>query len=146
MQSRIEKPIQTLVVRQVNPIHIHLIWGKIEEMLRRGLEHSQNEYNIDQLKVMIVEGKHILLVAEDGERLWGACTIAFENYPNERIAFMSCIGGKFIATQNCWEQLCDWIKLHGGSRIRGYAHPSVARLWHQRFGVETTYYVVDKKL
>ena len=135
-----------LTVRQVNPIFIHTIWAQVESMLECGLEHGQNEYTIDHLKMMIVEGRHILLVAEDNGKIYGACTIVFENYPNERIAFMSCIGGKFIATQNCWDQLCNWIKANGGSRIRGLAHPSVARLWRQRFGVETTYYIVDKIL
>jgi hypothetical protein len=142
----VQAPKQVLVVRQVNPIFIHKIWPDVEPMLRAGLEHSQREYDVSHLKQYIVNGQHILLVAEDGEKIWGASTIVFENYPNERVAFMSCIGGKFIATQNCWDQLCDWIKVNGGSRIRGYAHPAVARLWRQRFGVETTYYIVDKKL
>lgn len=144
METLIQNKI--LTVRQVNPIFIHTIWKDINLMLARGLEHSQGEYNLDQLKMLIVQGEHILLIAENEGIIYGAATIVFEDFPNERVAFMTCIGGRWLATQNCWKQFCDWAKANGCSRVRGYAHPSVARLWHQRFGVETTYYVVDKKL
>jgi hypothetical protein len=140
------KPKLSLVVRQVNPIFIHKLWPDIRGMLESGLSHSQNEYNVDQLKMLIIDGSQTLLVAEDGEKIWGAATITFENYPNERIAFMSCIGGKFIASQTCWDQFCEWAKNNGCSRVRGYAHEAVARLWRIKFGVEKTYVIVDKKL
>jgi len=142
----IETKSAELTVHQVNPAFIHTIWPQVNYMLLRGLEHSQNEYGVDYLKMLIIQGQQILLVAEEDGKIYGAATVQFENYPNERIAFMTCIGGRMIATQDCWKQFCDWAKANGASRVRGWAHPSVARLWHQRFGVESTYIVVDKKL
>jgi len=145
MQS-LSKPVQTLVVRQVNPAFIHMVWPDIKDYLEAGLSRSQNEYTAEQLKVLLVQGQQVLLVAEDGEKIRGAATICFENYPNERIAFMSCIGGKFIATKNCWEQFCNWAQGQACTRVRGYAHDSVARLWQMKFGVKKTYVIVDKEI
>jgi len=146
MQSQIEKPIQTLVVRYVNPVHIHYIWPKVKDMLERGLDRSQHEYNIDHLKQYVIEGKNILLVSEDGEKIWGACTICFENYPNARVAFITSIGGRMIANKSIWEQFENWARGMGATIIRGYAFESVARLWKTHFGLEKTYVVVEKRI
>ena len=135
-----------LIVRQVNPIFIHTIWAQVESMLEKALEHSSGEYNVDQLKVFLVQGLQTLLVAEDDGKIYGAATISFENYPNDRIAFMTAIGGKMIASKSCWEQFCNWAKANGCTKVRGAAFEEVARLWHQRFGVESVYIIVEKKL
>src|SRR3990167_5085939 len=83
-----------LIVRYVNPNFIAQMWPKVEDMLEAALKHSAGEYTAEQLKVMLVNGSQFLLVAEDGEKIHGAAAIAFQNFPNDRIAFMTAIGGK----------------------------------------------------
>jgi len=145
METLIQNKI-ILTVRQVNPIFIHTIWPDVEDMLAKALEHSSGEYNVDQLKVFLVQGLQTLIVAEEDGKIYGAATISFENYPNDRIAFMTAIGGTMIASKSCWEQFCNWAKANGCTKVRGAAFESVARLWHQRFGVESVYIIVEKKL
>ncbi len=136
----------TLTVRYVPKEYIVTIWNKVEGFLSNAMRHSAGEYNTDQLKVMLIMGTQHLLVVEDGNDIHGAATICFENYPNERIAFMTAVGGKMIANMDVWGQFENWCKNNGCTKVRGFAFESVARLWKKRFGVETVYLVVEKKL
>ena len=133
-------------VKQVPIEFIQHVWPKVEPMLDRAMKHSAGEYNNDQLKVMLVNGLQTLLVAQDGDEIVGATTIAFENYPNDRIAFVTSIGGYMIANQDCWKQFEAWCKSMGCTKVRGFAFESVARLWKKQFDIDTVYLVVEKKL
>lgn len=133
-------------VRQVHPNFIVSIWDKVKPMLDAAMKHSAGEYSTEQLKVMLVNGQQVLLVAEDGKNIHGAATICFENYPNDRIAFITSIGGIMLANKNIWRQFEDWCKSNGCTKARGYAFPAVARLWHKAFGMTQPYVVVEKIL
>lgn len=135
-----------LTVRQVNPIFVPLIWPDIKDMIDKAMRHSAGEYNSDQLKVMVVNGSQTLLVAEEEGKIYGAATIVFETYPNDRIAFITCIGGKMLANKNIWSQFEIWCKGNSCTKVRGYAFEAVARLWKKRFGLESTYIIVEKKI
>lgn len=133
-------------LRPVDPRYIAQLWPKIGNMLSKALDTGAGEYNADQLKVMLVNGNQVLLVVEKDEQIKGAFTIAFENYPNDRIAFVTSVGGRAMCDQEAWEQFEHWARLQGCTKIRGAAYESVARLWRQKFGVESRYIIVEKSL
>lgn len=133
-------------VEVVHPNHIIHVWDKVKGYLEAGLKRSGGEYEAEHLKVYLIQGAQNLLVAVDGEDIHGAATIEWANFPNERVAFVTAIGGKMIADKDIWRQFEDWVILNGGTTIRGNAFESVARLWKKAFGVESRYIVVEKKL
>ena len=133
-------------VRQVNSGFVQTIWPKIDGMIRKAMEHSAGEYNTDQLKVLLVQGLQILLVADDGEKIHGAATVSFIDYPNDKIAFVTSIGGKMLANKDIWQQFETWCRAHGCTKVQGAAFDAVARLWKRQFGTEICYYIVEKKL
>jgi hypothetical protein len=116
-------------------------------MLARALVHSGGEFTIDQLKFMLVRGEQTLLVAseEDGP-IQGAAAVIFENFPNERIAFITAIGGRLIACQDLFEQLVEWGRINGATKIRGVAGLAVTRLWKQKFGFAHRYNIVERDI
>ena len=129
----------------IHPDYVHQIWPTVARWLENGLVHSGGEYNIDQLKVFVQQGSHILHVfIEDGEYV-GAVTVAFENYPNARIAFVSSIGGRSIADLSALSSFSDWCRAAGCTSIRGAVRPSVARLCN-KFGFEQRYIIVEQSL
>lgn len=134
-------------VQYINPMYIHQVWNLVEPFLTKGLARSGGEYTADQLKVFLVSGDQQLLVAvdEDG-KICGAAAIQFINYPNDRVAFVTSIGGKMIANLDIWQQFETWCKQSGATMVRGAAFESVARLWKKAFGVEQRYVIVEKKL
>ncbi len=132
-------------IRQVNPSFVPQIWPKVQKFLESALEHSGGEYTADQLKVYLVQGSQSLLVADDGE-IKGAATIQFIDYPNDRVAFITCIGGRWITGNDMFSQLCEWCRKNGATKIQGAARESVERLWRQRFGFSERYRIVEKAL
>lgn len=133
-------------VQFVDTNYVHQVWNLVEPFLAKGLVRSGGEYNADQLKVFLVSGAQKLLIAVEDNVINGAAAIEFINYPNERVAFVTSIGGKMIANKEVWEQFESWCRHNGATMVRGAAFESVARLWKKAFGVEQRYVIVEKKL
>lgn len=130
----------------LDPAFIHPNWDEISAYLKPALELSGvDSFNIDQLKVYIVNGNWTLFVVVEGEKLCGAVVVAFSNYPNDRIAFVTAIGGKFISSIETSDKFKALLKAMGATKIQGGARESVARLW-KRIGFENKQILVEYKL
>jgi hypothetical protein len=125
--------------------HIQQTWDKVEIMLDRAMAHSGGEYDLDQLKVLLTQGRQVLCVCAE-EDLVIKCALAVEwiNYPNDRVAFITAIGGK--TDKQCFGEFEQWVKDNGGTKIQGAAFEAVARLWKRAYGFENRYIIVEKKL
>jgi len=132
-------------VRVVGLNHIQNVWPKVKDYLQNAMDHSGGEYKLDHLKMFLVQGVQSLLVAvnEDNE-IYCAATIEFINFPDDRVAFITAIGGR--TKKQDLEDLCDWAKENGATVVRGAAFESVARLWKLKYGFEKTYVMVEKRL
>lgn len=135
-----------MIIQQVHPNFICQVWPRIDSMLSRALAHAGGEYSLDQLQFMLVRGEQSLLVVEDGDSIVGAAAVSFQSYPAARIAFITAIGGKLISTPELYEQLVEWCRSNGCTKIRGAARESIARLWKQKFGFEQRYIIVEQQL
>ena len=114
----------------IHPDYVHQIWPTVARWLEN---------------VFVQQGSHILHVfIEDGEYV-GAVTVAFENYPNARVAFVSSIGGRSIADLSALSSFSVWCWAAGCTSIRGAVRPSVARLCN-KFGFEQRYIIVEQSL
>jgi hypothetical protein len=134
-----------LNLRIVPTTHIQQTWNEVDKMLASALVHSAGEYNLDQLKVMLVEGRQVLLVlVDDDNKIQTAFTIEWINHPNQRIAFMTTIGGK--TDKDAFNQFKEWVKVNGGTKIQGAAFEAVARLWNRKHGVKNKYIIVEYEL
>lgn len=131
---------------QVVPEHfVYHVWDKVEKYLAKGLQRSGGEYNVDQLKVYLSQGINtLILILNDEDEIKGALTIQWTNYPNDRIAFITSIGG--ATYEEAWSMFIDWLRVQGCTAIRGAAFESVARLWKKKYGFESRYVMVEKRL
>lgn len=134
-----------LNLRIVPATHIQQTWQEVDKMLASALVHSAGEYNLDQLKTMLVEGNQVLLVlVDDSNKIKTAFTVEWINHPNHRIAFLTAIGGR--TDLNAFDQFKKWVKISGGTKIQGAAFESVARLWKKKLGFENKYIIVEYAL
>ena len=131
-------------LKLVNPTHIHIVWGEVKQYLENALDHSGGEYSLEHLKMFIVQGQQVLLLITEEDKICGALTIEWINYPNDRIAFITAIGGK--TDIESWEILAKWAKDNGSTAIRGATFKSVAKLMNQKYGFKETYIMVEKRL
>ena len=103
-------------------------------------------YNIHHVQGFLTSGQWILLVAADetGE-IHGAATVSFANYPMQRVAFITLIGGHLVSSPDTFEQLRVLLKSYGATKLQGYGRPAIVRLW-KRFGFEPRTTLVEVKL
>ena len=133
------QPVPTQLVNQ--------IWSKVEPFIKSAEEKfGRSEYTTDQIKVYLVTGQMMLLVATDNNsEIHGAATVSFINYPNDRVAFVTSIGGKLVTSPETFAQMSEVFKANGATKIQGAAKEAVARLW-KRFGFEEKAILVEVKL
>lgn len=134
-----------MIIERVDPMHVHHVWNIVEGFISSALEHSQGDYTLEQVKTLVAMGNWTLLVAVDDNGVHGAATVDFYNRPNDRVAFLTAIGGRLISSPETFEQLKTLLKGLGATCIEGAARESVARLW-SRYGFEEKYRIVGAKL
>lgn len=135
---------------KVQPVPVQLvnqIWSKVEPFIKSAEEKfGESEYTTDQIKVYLVTGQMMLLVAtDDNSEIHGAATVSFINYPSDRVAFVTSIGGKLVTNPETFAQMSEVFKVNGATKIQGAAKEAVARLW-KRFGFEEKAILVEVKL
>lgn len=125
---------------------VNYTWDKVEKFIADALAYSGGDYTAEQAKVFVAQGKWVLLVAvDDSDTIQGAATVEFFNRPDDRVAFITAIGGKLVSSVDTFEQLRGYAKSMGATAIEGAARESTARLWH-RYGLTEKYRIVGVKL
>lgn len=132
-------------IQRVDVGHIHQVWPLVEGYLSSALEHSKGDYTLESVKVLLVTGQWLLIVFVDDEGVKGAATVCFNNRPNDRVAFITAIGGKLINGVENYVQFKELLRTFGATCIEGAVRGSVARLW-SRYGFEEKYRIVGVKL
>lgn len=124
---------------------VHRVWEAAEKFIASAIEHSKGEFTVDQVKSYVAQGQWVLLVATENDVVQGAATINFFNRANDRVAFVTTIGGKLISNDNTFNQLKAFAVSRGATTMEGAARESIARLW-KRYGFEEKYRIVEVKL
>ena len=133
------QPVPTQLVNQ--------IWSKVEPFIKSAEEKfGGSEYTTEQIKVYLVTGQMMLLVAtNENNEVHGAATVSYINYPNDRVAFITSIGGKLVTSPDTFAQMSEIFKANGATKIQGVAKEAVARLL-KSFGFEEKAILVEVKL
>jgi hypothetical protein len=117
-------------------------WPFAKSHIIAGLQEGSSEnspnitYNQHHVQSYLASGEWELFVAmgEDG-LMKGAATVSYINYPLHRVAFITAVGGRFIATQESFNQLTKLFKMRGATMVQGYGRPAIIRLW-KRFNFQ----------
>jgi hypothetical protein len=128
----------------IPPNYVAQMWPKVSNMLEKAMNYAKGEISLEQLKVYLTRGEYQLMIYLQNGEIIGAIVIEWINYPNDRVMFINAIGGKTHA--DCVEKMYLWAKSLGATAVRGSAHESVARLWKMKYGFNTIYYTVEKRL
>ena len=136
----------SLLIRHVPAQYVNQAWPLVEKYIADAVQYGGDDYTLDQVKVYLASGQWLLVVAADEQgAVKGAATISFCNYPNDRVAFVTFIGGRLISNQETFTQFKDLLKANGATKIQGAARESIARLW-SRYGFEERYRIVETKI
>ena len=136
-----------MIVQPVLRENIHQTWGLVEKWLVKALEFSKGDYNAEHAKVYLSNGNWQLFVAvDDSGDVRGACTVNFENRPNDRVAFVTAMGGRMISDPDTIQNFKRLLKAYGATKIEGAARESTKRLYESKFGMAEKYSIVEAAL
>ena len=136
----------SLLIRHVPVQYVNQAWPLVEQYLAEAVQYGGDDYTLDQVKVYVATGQWLLVVASDqAGAVKGAATVSFINYPNDRVAFVTFIGGRLISNQDTFKQFKDLLKANGATKIQGAAREAIARLW-SRYGFKERYIIVETKI
>jgi len=125
--------------------NVQQVWPLVERYIKNALDHSKGDYSAEHAKVYLAKGSWQLFVGVDEESgdIKGACTIEFINRPDDRVAFITAIGGRLISNEENFEQFQSVLRSYGATKIEGAARESIARLWKMKFGFAEKYRIVE---
>ena len=141
-----------LKIQTVDTNYVSQVWPLVEPYLTDALVRDNDApewsecYNIHHVQAFLTAGQWLLLVATDEEnKVHGAATVSFANYPMARVAFITLIGGRLVSNKETFEQLKGILKQRGATKVQGYGRESIVRLW-KRYGFEPRTTLVEVKL
>ena len=135
------------LVQIVAPNNVYNVWGDIENYLNASINVSGGDMTLDQLKLILVRGEQTLLVSVNEEgKLNGAMTVEFQNRPNNRVMFITALGGHGIVNNETFSQVESWARMQGATKAGAWAQEVQARLYKIKAGFTTARHVVEKKL
>ena len=135
-----------ITVQRVNFDKVYEVWNGVKDFLEASIETGTGDCTLEQLKLLLTQGKQQLLVGIQDNKIVGAMTVEFINYPNERVMFITALGGKQVVSKEVFSQVEDWARAQGATKSAAWAKESQARLYTQKAGFNTMRFVMEKKL
>jgi hypothetical protein len=134
-------------VKVVAPNFIYDVWKDVESFLNASINVSGGDFTLDQLKFSLGRGEQTLLVSvNDQNVINGAMTVEFTNRPNDRVMFITALGGSGIVNDETFSQVETWAKSQGATKACAWAQEAQARLYKIKANFNTVRMVVEKDL
>ena len=127
--------------------NVYNVWDDVETYLNTSMNTSTGDCTVEQLKLLLVRGEQTLLVSvNEDNKLNGAMTVEFINYPNNRVMHITALGGNGIVDSETFSQVESWARLQGATKVSAWAQEAQARLYKIKANFNTVRFVVEKDL
>lgn len=133
------------IVKPVLNQHRHMLWPKVSGYFSDAVSFSGGEYTLDQVKLLICQGYWELFVVVENDKVIGAASVEFINQPNDRVAFITSMGGRNVTENHVFDQLKSLVKNMGATKIRAMARDELLRLY-SRCELHKKYNVVESDI
>jgi len=134
-----------MIVKYVPSQQIAQIFNSVEGFIKDGLDYS-DDFTVDQAKMCLLNGSmDLFVVVDDGDLIHGVFVISTSNGANDRTSIVVSAGGKGIANNQVFDQVCEMLKRAGVTRVQALARESAARLYEQ-VGFKKKSILTEKRL
>ena len=109
---------------------IETFWPEVEPFIARSCEESLGDLPLIELKEKLLVGEWALIVVYelDTAKIEGAVVVHIYDRVNDKVAFVTAIGGLFITNDYSFERLKELLRVFGATCIEGNVRDSVLRL------------------
>ena len=135
--------IQNVPVEFVNQV-----WSQVADFIQAAIDQQPGEkdYTLDHVRTYVASGQWLLVVATaEDNKIRGCAVVNFFNRPNNRVAFITHIGGRLVTNPDTFHQFRKLLLTFGATSIEGAVTDAVARLW-RRYGFTEKYKIVEVTL
>jgi hypothetical protein len=134
-------------VELIAPDYVYQVWDDVKDFLDASIKTGTGTCTLDQLKLLLAKNYQALIVGvNEDNKIVGAMAVEIMNYPNARTLFITALGGFGVVTQEIWQQVEDWARLQGVTKVSAWCEEAQARLYKQKAGFDTIRFVVEKDL
>jgi len=134
-----------MILKRILPDEVAQKWSKVAPFIEDALLYADGDYTLDQVRLAVVSNQWLLIGIFEGDFIKGALTVSFINMPNDRVGFVTAIGGKNIFNKDTYKQLVEILKQFGATKIQGGVRESIARLW-RKVGFKERYILVENTI
>ena len=143
------KNAEKKLLRVLRPDEVSRRWDEISGFLGLGSEFGHGDFVIDDIKVLVDDGKAFIVVLEDGGRMILASACEVISYPRRSVMNVMAIGGSGLDVMfgEFWNQVADMGRILGVDAVRGSVRPSMQR-YCKRIAPDATvaYNVLERAL
>ena len=137
---------------QINVVptqYMHQTWplvrGFIEDALTKG-DPGIPLYSLDNILQYLVNGDWELFIAVEDGKVIGSTTVSYINYPLQRIAVITTVGGRHIIDKRSFSEFMQILKTQRGvTLVQAFGRESIVRLW-RRYNFKTRNTLVELPL
>ena len=121
-------------------------WPLLEKHIASAEKFGGDDYTTDQIKVYLAKGLwHLFAAVNEENVVQGAATVLFQNYPNDRVAFVTTMGGSMMVNEEVLTAFKQVLKGFGATKLQGAMRPSMVRL-SEKLGFVERYAIVEVKI
>lgn len=126
----------------ISPQFVGQVWPTVGPMLQRAVDLSPEEGSLDQLELLIRQGRVHLLVwqAEDGE-VAGAATVEFQDTPKHRIAHVGYMAGSGVVRAHVFDEAKAWMRNCGATIAQCWTKGTLVQMY-EKMGMTNTHQVM----
>ena len=130
----------------VDPRFLNNVWSKAAPQLQRSLDINADNESIEQLELLIRQGRQSLLVwLDDAGELAGAATVEFIDYPKMRVAHVTHMGGKGIVREHIFKEAQEWMRANGATVAQCWCQDNLVGMY-EKMGMTNTHKVMRMTL
>jgi len=108
------------------------LWGAAQPFIEAAIAHQDLiTYNVHHVQHYVTSGQWLLILGVRDQKVVGAATVSFVNYPLHRVAVVTALGGRGVVGKDTLAQLRDICKTYGATAIQSQARGSAARLYRR---------------
>lgn len=126
-------------LKTVDVKHVAQTWPFVEAFIDAAVQQVPPEirtYDTPHVQQFVSSGAwQLLVVVDDTDKILGAFTISFNNYPKHRVAVVTTLGGKHVVSHDTIAQFKKYCHSCGATQIHAFCRPAMVRFL-KRYGYE----------
>lgn len=125
--------------------YINVIWDKVKDKIQKAIDVSNNEYSLDQVKLLLIQGQQTLLIFTNNNNIDLVGTIQWSDVGNDRICYVAYCSG--IIGPDHFKEFVEFVKENGGTSIQcGTNKKSIIRLYKSKYKFKDKCTVMEHKI